>query len=240
MLSKPSLFSTLRKNAQVFAPGHFLSRNLAALLSLGIDLIFPPRCAGCGKIDTNWCKICDKELMALPFPTGIHLVPPLRDITASAHHGGIIREAVQALKYSNLPQVAIPLGSRMATCLDRKTWTIDIIVPVPLHISRLAERGYNQAKLLADQVAHNTGIPCTPEAMQRVRYSQSQVQMTAEERQQNVKDAFTANPSLVAHKTILIVDDVYTTGSTLANCAEALLFAGAKAVYGLTATAARI
>jgi ComF family protein len=115
-----------------------------------------------------------------------------------------------------------------------------MIVPVPLHTSRLRERGYNQSQLLGEHVAALTGIGCIPAALQRIRATQSQVTMTAQERLTNVRDAFTANPSSAAGRTILLIDDVYTTGATLSACAEALLLVGALAVYGLTVTAARI
>ena len=113
-----------------------------------------------------------------------------------------------------------------------------MIVPVPLHTKRLAERGYNQAKLLAEQVARLTGIPCEPHALQRIRETQSQVTVSGAESLKNIKDAFIANNPLVIGKSILVIDDVYTTGSTMSACGEALLSAGASLVYGLTVTAA--
>ena len=111
---------------------------------------------------------------------------------------------------------------------------------MPLHTTRLKERGYNQSELLAQNVALNMGIPCRPEALQRIRQTQSQVTMTAAERVTNMQDAFSANCSLSTGKQVLLIDDVYTTGSTMSACATALLTCGVQAVYGLTVTAARI
>jgi ComF family protein len=119
-------------------------------------------------------------------------------------------------------------------------WTIDMIVPVPLHTTRLAERGYNQAQLLGEHVAIETSIPCLPDAVHRQRQTQSQVTLNAAERQMNMVDAFQAHPSIVSSQRILIIDDVYTTGATLSACGQALLQAGAQAVYGLTVTVARL
>ena len=104
----------------------------------------------------------------------------------------------------------------------------------------LKERGYNQAQLLAEVVAGHMRLPCVSSALQRERHTQSQVTMTAAERLTNVQGAFSADPAQVADQIVLIIDDVYTTGATLNACGEALLSSGAKAVYGLTVTAASI
>jgi competence protein ComFC len=128
----------------------------------------------------------------------------------------------------------------LLTQLIKQNWTIDIIVPVPLHMSRLAERGYNQAQLLSEVLAKEAALPCSPEAVSRQRNTQSQVTLNAMERQINLQDAFQAHPQLVSNKNILLIDDVYTTGATLSACAQAILEAGALAVYGLTVTVARI
>lgn len=205
---------------------------------IGLDLLFPPRCAGCGRIDTSWCASCQQTLDNMPFPSPLDLHAPLHGAAAAAWHEGIVREAVQALKYENARDAAIPLGNRLAVCFERQDWTIDMIVPVPLHTKRLAERGYNQAKLLAEQVAKMTGIPCKPAALQRVRETQSQVTVSGAERLTNITGAFEALGSLVNGQSILIIDDVYTTGSTMSACGGALVEAGARRVFGLTVTAA--
>ncbi len=205
-----------------------------------VDLIFPPRCAGCGQIDTAFCEECQHQARTVPLVGKVPATAPLVGAATTAEHSGILREMVQALKYENARLLARPLGERLAACLEAQDWTIDMIVPVPLHTSRLRERGYNQSQLLGEHVAALTGIGCIPAALQRIRATQSQVTMTAQERLTNVRDAFTANPSSAAGRTILLIDDVYTTGATLSACAEALLLVGALAVYGLTVTAARI
>jgi ComF family protein len=135
--------------------------------------------------------------------------------------------------------MAMPLGDRLAVRLAALHWPVDVIVPVPLHPARLAERGYNQSALLADRLAALTGLPCAPQAVVRQRQTQSQVGLDQAQRQANMAGAFVARPEAAAGHTLLLVDDVYTSGSTLAACAEAALAAGARAVYGLTVTAAR-
>jgi len=129
-----------------------------------------------------------------------------------------------------------------------KGWQFDTIIPVPLHTHRLKERGYNQSELLAAIVADETMIPMVTVAVERTRLTRSQVGLSATERRRNLVDAFIAHPDLdafIAHpdlvtgKSILLIDDVYTTGATLGACAQALFDAGALSVYGLTVTAAQ-
>lgn len=110
---------------------------------------------------------------------------------------------------------------------------LDGIVPVPLHEERMAERGYNQAQLLADCFANGTGIPVMGNAIGRVRSTPYQVGLNARDRVANVKGAFSAVPDRVSAKALLLLDDVSTTGSTMSECAAALRSAGAAAVYGL-------
>jgi ComF family protein len=216
-------------------PGLFLSR----LPSLFLDLVFPPRCVGCGRIDTVWCATCQAETEAQPLLDEKRLIPPLVTVGSTAWHEGKLQAAVQALKYENGQSFALPLGRRMSAYLAEQDWKIDSILPVPLHTRRLKERGYNQSRLLAEVIAHTMTLHCELDALQRIRYTTSQVGMSGAERLTNVADAFEADPALVTNRTLLLIDDVCTTGSTLKACGQALLDAGAAAVYGLTVTAAR-
>lgn len=219
--------------------GLFMSSSIVSQFkSLAIDLLFPPRCAGCGQLDTVWCDKCQRAIEEMSLSENLQPRSPLHDISATAWHIGKIREAVQALKYQNVPYLAQPLGKKLALCLMEREWTIDMIVPVPLHTKRLQERGYNQAQLLAEQVAKITGIVCEPNALHRIKETKSQVTISGAERLENIKDAFVANSHIVNGRSILIVDDVYTTGSTMSACGEALVAVGAASVYGLTVTAA--
>ncbi len=181
---------------------------------------------------------CQQEINEMTLSEYIEPRSPLNGIAATAWHTGKLREAVTALKYENARALAKPLGEKLSNCLQQQNWIIDMIVPVPLHTKRLAERGYNQAQLLGEQVAFITGISCEENALKRIRETQSQVTISGAERLKNIKDAFVANSQFVNGRSILVIDDVYTTGSTLSACGEALLSAGATIVYGLTVTAA--
>jgi ComF family protein len=187
-----------------------------------------------------WCERCQHELEQITYPQQVRALAPFTGIVSTALHEGVIREAVQGLKYGNARIMAAALGQRLVRQLSNQEWSIDTIVPVPLHTTRLAERGYNQAQLLAEYVAQEMQIPCLPTAISRQRNTQSQVTLNAAERQTNLKDAFHAAPHTLTGQNVLIIDDVYTTGATLSACAEAALQAGAQAVYGLTVTTARL
>jgi ComF family protein len=113
-------------------------------------------------------------------------------------------------------------------------WLVDIVVPVPLALERLSERGYNQASLLARPLAMRLHLPYNPGALSRLRETRTQIGLTAGERRANVFGAFVARSPLVQGKNILVIDDVTTTGSTMDACAFALLDAGAGQVYCLT------
>jgi ComF family protein len=155
-------------------------------------------------------------------------------------HEGKLQQAIHALKYNNTPSLAQPLGERLAECLAQLNWSVDMIVPVPLHTSRIKERGYNQSQVLGAHVAAHHNLPLVPDAIARWRLTTTQVGLTAVQRRANVSGAFRANPALVANQTLLLIDDVFTTGATLQACAQASLDSGAKAAYSLTVTTARL
>lgn len=208
-------------------------------LAAAVDLVFPPRCGGCGRVDTHWCARCQRELDALPLATDIRTLPPILGIAYTGLHTGKLQHMIHGLKYENATQLAQPLGERLARRLTQLNWKIDIVVPVPLHRSRERRRGYNQAKLLVEAVAGQLMQPYATTALTRERNTTSQVGLNGAQRRANVQNAFRGDPQRLAARTILLIDDVYTTGATLAACAQAALDAGAKAVYGLTVTAAQ-
>ncbi len=208
-------------------------------LGLALDLIYPPRCAGCGRVDTVWCARCQHDVETTPLLlTHPEPIPPLRDIATTAIHTGRMQQAVLALKYEGVTSLADVLGARLVTRLDDLNWTFDTIIPVPLHTDRLRQRGYNQAQLLAEAVAAKLMIPCLPFALERRRATRSQVGLSRTQRQQNMTDAFRGDPIALAGRVVLLIDDVTTTGSTFQACAQAAQAAGASAIFGLTVTSA--
>jgi ComF family protein len=117
---------------------------------------------------------------------------------------------------------------------DYEAWPLDAAVAVPLHPAREATRGYNQARLLVEPLADAWGIQVLDDAVRRVRDTQPQMSLNAKERQKNVHAAFLGEAGQVSGLDLLLVDDVRTTGATLAACALALAEAGAKSVRVLT------
>ncbi len=222
------------------------------LLWAGIDLAFPPSCAGCGRPGYRWCPDCQKGLPSLSEPLcavcGTMLArfdgdlcaqcrrqrPAFRSLRSWAAFDGPVRNALHRLKYRR----DLGLGEALAQPISRFAlslgWPIDLVAPVPLGRRRQSERGYNQAALIAWPLAMALGIEYDQHAMARVRDTRSQVGLARRERQENVRDAFMAKPSRVRGRSILLVDDVATTGSTLSSCASALCSAGARDVFALT------
>nr|WP_321455860.1 ComF family protein [uncultured Cohaesibacter sp.] len=213
------------------------------------DLIIPPRCAGCGKIvqDANsLCGSCwaDMEWIARPYCSvsglpfaydlGDSLVspevlanPPVYDKARSvAIFSRTARRLVHQLKYLDRTDLAVVMGRWMARAgADCLAAPETLIVPVPLHRRRLWRRRYNQSALLAKAIADETGQIFMPELLKRTRHTRQQVGLSEEERRANVEGAFQLNLpdklSLVG-RTVVLVDDVWTTGATLEACCRVL------------------
>ncbi len=190
-----------------------------------LDTLLPPRCVGCGRRGAEVCRSCIEGLRALgpdtcprcgmPSVGGrvcrrcIRSETALRAILARYAFEGTIRAALLAFKYR-------------------------AVVPVPLTAERQRTRGFNQAALLARPLAATQGWVLAQDVVQRVRETRQQTELPARERMRNVLGAFAVSqPEAVEGKRILLVDDVCTTGATLAACAAPLLESGAEGVWGL-------
>lgn len=220
-----------------------------------LDLLFPPRCVGCRQMGSYLCTRCQAELELLEPPLCPHcgrsnasggLCPhcqrdPLQidGVRSVAYLDGVLRQAIHCLKYNNLQELAIPLGRFMGEYWVRNHIPAEVIVPVPLHISRLRERGYNQAALLARELGKSIGLPVSENSLVRVRATRPQVDLNAQEREENVRNAFRCANTELKHKRVLLVDDVYTTGATLEACSVALRQVGVRSVWALTLARAR-
>lgn len=168
------------------------------------------------------CRVCHPE------PTS-----RLEGIRALGYFEGPLRRVVHGFKYNRRAELADPLAALLARSLDNDPLAVDLLVSVPLHPDRRRARGYNQAALLAAELARRARIPLAEEALVRLRATRPQLGLSAAQRRENVRGAFQARSELVRGKTILLIDDVTTTGATLEACAQALLQAGARRVRGL-------
>ena len=138
------------------------------------------------------------------------------------------------MKYRRNIGLGESIAKQMVDFVRSLNWPIETMLPVPLGKNRLKERGYNQVGLVARPLAYQLGWKYEPDALWKRRETRSQVGLTVAQRRENVHDAYQADPQVVKHQSILIMDDVATTGSTISACTDALLSAGAREVYVLT------
>jgi len=238
---------------------HSWRYSLRQALWAAADIVFPPRCAGCGRAGARFCPACRETLARLPAPVcescgyplpqahgagrcavcGPAAPGTLAGIRSAAFFEGPLREALHCLKYKR----DIILADTLAQVL-LEAWRVyglpgDLVVPVPLASQRLRERGYNQAALLARGFAQLGRLAYAQRGAVRVRHTASQVGLPAGARWDNVAGAFKGEGRAVAGRAVILIDDVCTTGATLRACATALMTAGATQVWGLTVARAR-
>jgi ComF family protein len=217
---------------------------LGQLTGTALDLAFPATCSGCGREGAPLCASCLPALDArLTLPGGIpiglpaDLPAPLLQLEWCAPFAGPVRAALHDLKYAGERRLAEPLGAAVARRWLHAGSGPDVVVPVPVHAERERQRGYDQAALIADVAAGSLRLPMI-RALERGRATVAQFDLGRDERATNVAGAFRVTGSeaparSVAGRWVLLVDDVVTTGATLAACASALLLGGAIAVSAI-------
>jgi len=201
-----------------------------------LDVLYPPVCLVCDAYAEPLCERCRAQIR--PVPPGTELPVGLAGVLSVGYHEEALRAAVLKLKFQRDAAVAEPVGRLLAGALrpHQAEWRADGLVPVPIHWTRQWERGFNQSELLAQRVGRSLSLPVT-QVLVRKRRTPPQVGLEAVARQRNLQGAFAIRPhATVEGQRLILVDDVRTTGSTLAECATVLRDAGAQAVYGLTVT----
>jgi ComF family protein len=227
------------------------------------DLIFPPVCPICQTLfdekgeDLTICPNCHKAIRpvrppycprcGLPVPSGDgagHLCGLcLKERwyfevhRTSGLYEGALKEAIHRFKYGGAFPLVRVFGDLLQPTFHilSQDYPVDVMVPVPLHIRRLRERGFNQALLLVRELSKRTGIPYEERALKKIKDTPVQIALKKRERRKNLKGAFQVkDQGAIQGKAVLLVDDVYTTGATVNECSRALLQAGAERVAVLT------
>jgi len=216
-----------------------------------LDLIFPNFCLGCGAEGKLLCPDCSAKMICQPAEicpicklaaVGRHcLGSPLDDLWTLAHYQDYLTaELIQKIKYSYLTGLA---GAALNRCLEafwQKTASQSsrqaVLIPVPLHRKRFLERGFNQSELIAVELSKISGLAIENRLLKRVIYNEPQVGLSGNRRRENIKGIFEVDYRAISSvwgSELLLIDDVYTTGSTLSECARILKTAGFSKVSGL-------
>lgn len=219
-----------------------------------LDYIYPPHCPVCDRISPQGiCEACRAKLMWIAADYCMKCGKPLEDgqeefcedckkrkhlfvqNRALFSYQGDVRRSLYRLKYANRREYADCYAEEMAVFLERwiRSRGMGRIVPIPLHPSRQRRRGYNQAGLLARSLGCQLDIPVDEKLLRRTKKTAPQKQLTDRERQANLADAFCVCGEIRPGECILLVDDIFTTGSTMDAAARALLRAGNCRVYGV-------
>jgi ComF family protein len=204
-----------------------------------IDLFFPKRCLGCQKEGKYFCYQCQEEIKPLPF----QIFP----VISFFPYKGIVKKAIIKLKYGFVTDLANELVALMLKIVEEKkefSWLKKlgqkrkvILIPLPLHPCRWRWRGFNQSELLGKKLAEALNWNLETQLLARQKNTQPQVSLKSEARKQNIKDSFFMTKKATVslkRKTIIIFDDVWTTGSTLKEAQDVLKRNGFKKVFGLT------
>lgn len=190
-----------------------------------IPYVREPRCCRCGKElgdeRTEYCFDCSKHTMY--YEKGVSLF----------RYNQVMRRAMDGFKYKNRQEYADFFTSELIRVYgdEMKAWKADAVIPIPIHKSRRRIRGYNQAELLAEPLSGFLGIPMEAKLVVRTRKTKPQNKLNDKERQKNIEGAFNIRGKIVQLKKVILIDDIYTTGSTINTCARLLREAGVEQVY---------
>ena len=226
------------------------------------DTLFPPLCIACSEVLPSghqevFCPECRRQITFITgsccpicgiifpdSPSGNHLCgtclenrPWFTSARAAVAYDGVMLDAIHQFKYGR----NITTGTALARLLagfdfaDINLGIYDAIVPVPLHIKRLRERGFNQSLILASALGKKYGMAVDFSLLKRHKFTLTQTGLDRQEREKNISGAFVAVlPERMQNRNLILVDDVYTTGATINECAKTLVKAGASQVAVLT------
>jgi len=221
-------------------------RNLISnFLEATLDFVYPPLCILCQELIENgqplvcdkcWAGLSEFHLKGEPdFTTQPEGLTYTRSLWA---YNDKVEKLIHEVKFFRKLKLGSRVGKDLAKLVkeDKTLSRAALIIPVPLHSTRFRERGYNQSLLLAAEIASQTKLTLQTNALKRVVQTKAQSKLKAAERKLNIRRAFRVqNTDLIKNKSILLVDDVMTTGSTLSACAVPLFEAGAREILAITA-----
>lgn len=226
-----------------------VAQRIGQVASRALDLALPAECAGCDREGAALCEECEPALNLRALrPPGVPIgMPgetpvPLAQVEWCSGFNGVARRALHNLKYKGDRRLAVPLGRAVARRWAHAGAGGDVLVPVPASADRVRDRGYDQAALIARVAGASLGLPVRTDLLERTRRTMAQFDLDRASRSHNVRGAFRVPPGTSMPRGtgpggrpwIVLVDDVLTTGSTLAACAQVLLDAGAVAVSAVT------
>lgn len=214
------------------------------------DIIFPKKCINCNREESYLCEDCLSLIEINPFTYCLCEKMEKRNkcencknrsldkiLSASSFNNHIVKEAIHKLKYGYIEELSIPLTLLILNHLQTINCQIDnsfFIIPVPMHIKKKRKRGFNQSEEIAKLISKSTNIPLSTTLI-KTKKTKPQMELNRIERIKNIKDCFAVKDKKeILNKKILLLDDVYTTGTTMNECAKILKESGAKEVWGLT------
>lgn len=229
-----------------------VARCFCRVLDAVLDFVYPPLCFSCGELlesgREHVCASCwssikrvrEDEVLFNETREKLLASGALDDLVSLFvfEKEGAFQKIAHSLKYSGVQALGTELGRRIAAEMLVKRIRADFLVAVPLHKRRLRERGYNQSDLIARGIAEVTGIPVRNDLVRRIRWTSTQTTLSLEERQKNVAEAFECTIQDLHGSAIMVVDDVITTGATIASCGSALKKAGASRIIAVSAALA--
>lgn len=211
-----------------------------------LDLILPRFCCSCksklAQYENSICNNCYLKIN-LTEPTRLH-----REFSRKFASKNIVtdfyspfvfekdkelQDAIHSLKYDNKFRVGMYLGEVLGLKIKehKPDWNLELIIPIPLHKLKKAERGYNQSYFIAKGISKTLKTKCSESVVKRIKYTESQTTMNLIQREENIGGAFKVkNKKIISGKNILLIDDVITTGATISECGKVLLEAGAKKI----------
>lgn len=246
----------MRLNKQYIIKKGYIKRGLGGICGNMLGILFPERCAVCGNIlkkgeayicdgckgrvayiSDPFCRICGRKMKvktetycntcktsARSFDRGVSVFV----------YDDLIRGSIHSFKYDNKRTNGIFYSSEVIRIYGGliKSWNPDVFIPVPIHKSRYIKRGYNQSEIIATHISDYIGVPSRTDILYRIKKTAPQNNLNRVERGRNMQAAFAVNPSkLDKIKTVILIDDIFTTGSTLNGCASILKAAGVEKVY---------